>query len=564
MNYFHKKKIPDGISIKNVFIFFNGRRVLLGFCVLLVLLLVAYPILLLVIKSLPLSNYTQQLGSSQTLISIRNTLYIAMGATLLALLIGVPLAFLITRTDLYLRPVINTGIFLIFLTPGYIGTIAWIQLLGRNGYFSRWLQTSFGLLRSPVNIYSLEGVIIIMGLYFMPLIYMTARDALQNCNPKLEEAAIICGATPLRAILTVTMPLAKPGILAGAILVFIHGLSGFGIPAALAMPTGNMVLTTQIYAALGHYDIRKACSIAVFLALLLIIIVFLHNSQLKHSRHSVTGEQNIQRFNLGLGKWRVPLSMLVFIFVALVSLLPLLTILATSFLKAWGLPFRLENLTAGNYLSIFSIGLGARALRNSLFYALTAASLASLLGFCIAYISVRCQFRGRELIDFLGTLPSIIPGPVLAAAMIFAWMQPPLKLYNTPWIILAAYITAFLPYSVRNISGALKSMQSGLEEMGWVCGGSWLTALREIVIPLVKNSIWTGWTLVFLMAFREIPLSTMLYTQGTETVGVLLFQLKTEAGGLEVTSAVSVIVIIVTLTGRMLIGKLSEKKVNFF
>jgi iron(III) transport system permease protein len=523
------------------------------------MLLVAYPMALLVLKSLPLSNYVAQLGALQTLLALRNTLYVAVGATALAVVLGVTLAFLMTRTDMPLKRLVNAGIYLVFLTPGYIGTVAWIQLLGRSGYVTRWLRTHLGLLRSPMDIYTLEGVIVVMGLYLMPLTYMATSNALRNADPTLEEMAIASGATPRQAVCTVTLPLALPGVLSAALLVFIHGVSGFGIPAALAMPTGHMVLTTQIYAALGHYDVRMACTIAVLLVVMLIAAMALHNALLRRKRYAVTASPDLERHTLRLGLWGHPVAIVVLLLLAFAAMIPLVTILATSLLKAWGLNVRLGNLTLGNYVSIFSVGLGARALRNSFLYALAGATCVTLLGFVIAYISTRVRTSGSKVLDFLATLPSAIPGPVLAAALTFAWMMPPMKLYNTPWIILVAYITAFLPYAVRNIAGGLKAANPQLEEMGWMCGGSWLAVLRDVVVPNASGSIWTGWTLVFLMAFREIPLSTMLYREGTETVGVLLFLLKTESGGLEVTSAVSVVVMILTVVGQLAIKQIAHR-----
>jgi iron(III) transport system permease protein len=198
-------------------------------------------------------------------------------------------------------------------------------------------------------------------------------------------------------------------------------------------------------------------------------------------------------------------------------------------------------------------------MRNSFLFALAGATCATLLGFLIAYITTPVQIRGHKIVDFFATLPSAIPGPVLAVAMIFAWMLPPFRLYNTPWIILVAYVVAFLPYVVRSVSGGLKAAEPQLEEMGWMCGGSWFAVLRNIVVPNVQGTIWTGWLLVFLMAFREIPLSTMLYREGTETVGVLLFHLKTEAGGLEVTSAVALVVMGLTTVGQLLIRRATHR-----
>jgi iron(III) transport system permease protein len=528
------------------------------------ILLVAYPMVLLVVKSLPLSNYVEQLGTSQTLIAIRNSFYIAVGATALAAVSGVTLAFLVVRTDLPFKKLISAAVYLVFLTPGYIGTVGWIQLLGRSGYLTRWLRTHLDLLRPPVNIYSLESVIVVMGLYFMPLIYMATSNALANADPSLEEAAIASGATPRQAVFTVTLPLAFPAVLSNALLVFVHGLSGFGIPAALAMPTGNMVLTTQIYAALGHYDVRKACATSVLLAVMLIAIMAAYNRLLRRNRVAVTASPDLHRHLLPLGAWKSAASAVVILFLGFVSLVPLITLLVTSLLKVYGLEATWGNLTVGNYVSIFSVGLGVRAMRNSFLFALAGATCATLLGFVIAYTTNRVQIRGRKVLDFLATLPSAIPGPVLAVAMIFAWMLPPFRLYNTPWIILVAYVAAFLPYAVRNISAGLKAANPQLEEMGWMSGGSWLTVLRDIVVPSARDSIWTGWLLVFLMAFREIPLSTMLYRDGTETVGVLLFLLKTESGGLEVVSAVAVVVMVLTTAGQLVIrratngGRLAE------
>nr|MBC8249464.1 iron ABC transporter permease [Anaerolineales bacterium] len=326
--------------------------------------------------------------------------------------------------------------------------------------------------------------------------------------------------------------------------------------AAIAMPTGHFVLTTRIYAALGHYDVRMACAMSVALVLLTAISLFVHNALLRGKRYTVTTSESRRRRFISLGRWWFPIAAALLLFFAATTLLPLATIFLTSFLKAWGLAPTPENLTLGNYAKVVTEDLASRALRNSLVFASTGATLATLLGLIAAYISVRTRMVGRKVIDFLATMPSAIPGPVLAAAMIFAWMNPPVSLYNTPWIIIVAYVTAFLPYAVRNVAGVLEGMDPTLEEMGWVSGASWARTMRNITVPLIGRGLWAGWILVFLMAFREIALSTMLYTQGTETVGAVLFMLKSETGGLEVVSAVSVVVMVITIAGQLLVEKL--------
>jgi len=523
---------------------FDTRRIILVVTTALLLALVAYPASLLFLKSLPVDNYIEQASHPLTRRALFNTLYVAVAITILTTSVGVVMALLLTRTDLPLKRVLRGLVYLTFITPAYLGAIAWIQLLGRSGYLNTLLRDAFNLETLPIDLYTLEGVIAIMSIYAYPLVFMATANALNVTDPSLEEAAVTSGASPRRVLFTVTLPLARPGILSGAVLAFIQGIACFGVAAAIAMPTGHYVLTTRIYAALGHYDVRMACAMSVALVLLTAVSLFAHNSLLGGKSYTVTTSESRRCRLVSLGRC------------------PLATIFLTSFLKAWGLAPTPENLTLGNYAKVVTEDLASRALRNSLFFAFTGATLATLLGLIVAYISVRTRMVGRKGIDFLATMPSAIPGPVLAAAMIFAWMSPPVSLYNTPWIIIVAYVTAFLPYAVRNVAGALEGMDPALEEVGWMSGASWARTMRNITVPLIGRGLWAGWVLAFLMAFREIPISTMLYTQGTETVGVVLFMLKSETGGLEVVSAVSVVVMVITTAGQLLVEKLGMRRLG--
>ena len=539
---------------------FDARGVVLAAAVALLLALVAYPASLLLLKGLPWSNYLNLAGDPLARRALLNTLYVGGAVTLLATLLGVVTAFLLTRTDLPLKSVLWALVFLTFITPAYISAIAWIQLLGRAGYVTTLLMEAFGLSTPPVRLYSLEGLIAVMGVHLYPLVFLATSNALSLTDPSLEEAAATSGATRLRVLATVTLPLALPAILSAAVLVFVQAASCFGVAAITALPTGHYVLTTRIYTALGHYDVRMACALSLVLMLLAGASLAVHNALLRGRRYTVATSESRRPGLIGLGRWRFPVAAALLLFLMATTVLPLATIILTSFLKAWGLPPVPGNLTLGNYVKVVSEGLTVRAMRNSLAFAAGGATVAALIGLIVSYISVRTRMLGRKALDFLATIPLAIPGPVLATAMILAWMNPPLRLYNTPWIILVAYVAAFTPYAVRNVSGVLKGMDPGLEEMGWMSGASWARTMWDITVPLIGRGLWAGWILVFLMAFREIPISTMLYTQGTETVGVLLFTLKSEAGGLEVVSAVAVIVVGITIIGQFLVGKFGMRR----
>jgi len=298
----------------------------------------------------------------------------------------------------------------------------------------------------------------------------------------------------------------------------------------------------------------------VVLVLLAGASIAVHNTLLRGRRYTIATAESRKPGLIGLGRWRLPIAAVLLLLLIATTVLPLATIVLTSFLKAWGLPPALGNLTLGNYVKMASEGLTARAMRNSLAFAAGGATVAALIGLVVSYISVRTRMPGRKALDLLATMPLAIPGPVLATAMILAWMNPPLRLYNTPWIILVAYVAAFTPYAVRNVSSVIKGMDPALEEMGWMSGASWARTMRDITVPLIGRGLWAGWILVFLMAFREIPISTMLYTQGTETVGVLLFTLKSDVGGMEVVSAVAVTVVAITLIGQLLVEKLGMRR----
>ena len=539
---------------------FDAREVVLAAALALLLVLVAYPASLVLLKALPWSNYLDLAADPLARRALLNTLYVGGAVTLLATLLGVATAFLLTRTDLPLKGVLRALIFLAFITPAYIGAVAWIQLLGRSGYVTTLLVDAFDLSAPPIRLYSLEGLIAIMAIHLYPLVFLAASNALSITDPSLEEAAASSGATKLKVLTTITLPLILPSILSGAALVFIQAIACFGVAAVIALPTGHYVLTTRIYTALGHYDVRMACALSVVLVLLAGASIAVHNTLLRGRRYTIATAESRKPGLIKLGRWRLPIAAVLLLFLIATTVLPLATIVLTSFLKAWGLRPALGNLTLGNYAKMASEGLTARAMRNSLAFAAGGATVAALIGLVVSYISVRTRMPGRKALDLLATMPLAIPGPVLATAMILAWMNPPLRLYNTPWIILVAYVAAFTPYAVRNVSGVIKGMDPALEEMGWMSGASWARTMRDITVPLIGRGLWAGWILVFLMAFREIPVSTMLYTQGTETVGVLLFTLKSDVGGMEVVSAVAVTVVAITLIGQLLVEKLGMRR----
>jgi iron(III) transport system permease protein len=539
------------------------QAIVMAIVIAVLLITVVYPLFLLFLHTFdihgefPLAKYHEAFANPQNAIALGNSLYTSAVVTLLAVWLGTGMAWLIARSDLPFKRYFRGLIFLTFITPPYIGTIGWIQLLGRAGYLNAALMRCFHLSSPPIEIYSLEGIIAVMAIYLYPLVFWAATNALTRTDPSLEDAAAASGGTRWKVFTTITLPLALPSILSAGLLVFIHTISCFSVAAALGLPTRHYVLATRIYAALSHYDVQMACILSIILGVCAGVAFLLHKAFTKRGRYITTTSGSKRPKSIRLGRWRLPVTIGLLSFTLFTSVLPLLTLLSTSLLKVWGLPLTAKNMTFGNYLMIFQDPLIGSALRNSLTFAVLAAGAAVLLSFLTAYISTRTKLTGRGLLDLLVTFPLAIPGPVLATMMILSWMKPPLVLYNTPWIIIVAYIVAFTPFAMRNLSGSFRSLDPALEEAAWLSGASWLRGLKDVLLPLLKPGILTSFILVFLMGIREIPISLMLHTQGTETVGVVLFSFR-ETIGVEAVSALAVIVILITLAGHLIVGRLSK------
>jgi len=548
---------------------FELKVIMLIAVIVLLLILVAYPLALVLLKSFSTGeifswdNYFKIFTSKLNYIALLNTLYVGLAVTFMATLIGVTTAWLVTRTDIVGKSIIQNLIVLTFITPAYISAIAWIQLLGRSGYINNFFMDFFSIKAPLIKLYSLEGIIFIMGIHLYPLVFLATSNVLYATDPSLEDAATLSGSRGFKMLTTITLPLALPSILSAAILVFIQTISCFGVAAVIGLPAGKYLLTTRVYAALSHYDVRIACAVSVILVIFAGIALFVYRMLLRRKRYIVTTSGTQLPTSIKLGKWKIPITLILFVFLSITVLLPLASIFLSSFLKTWGIPLRLKNLSLKNYETVlFKETVTARAFRNSIVFAAVAATAAIFIGFISSYFFIRTRIAGRRILDFLVTLPLAIPGPVLATAMILSFINPPLLLYNTPWIIIIAYIVAFTPYAVRNVSGALQRIDPALEEIGWISGSSWVRTIKDIMFPLIKSGVFIGWILVFLMAIREIPLSTMLYTQGTETIGTLLFSLGFETGGLEVVSAIAVIVMGVTIIGYLIVEPLGKTKIG--
>jgi iron(III) transport system permease protein len=490
---------------------------------------------------------------------IANTALLGLGATIGAVLVGGGLAVALVRIATPGRRVLEQLVILpLYLTP-LLTAIAWSWLgTPRAGLINLATRRLLGISGTLVDLQGAGGVIFVAALSAVPVPFLLISAALRAMDPALEESARVHGASPTRAMLTVTLRLILPAAAASGLLVLVQAMSLFSVPAVLGLPGGFATAGTEIYRLLNTYPARLAQAAAWGLLLLLVTgaLVWLQSRLLRgRSFTTITGKAFRPRA-LQIGPARYLLAALAWAYVAAAVLLPVATI-------AWAALVNFLTvdpaLIAFDFRHIryilFDYPKTWLALRNSLLLAALAATLCCALGLATAWVTVRSRSRLRPLLDQAAMLPLAIPSMVLALGLLWAYAGLKwLPIYATIWILLLAYITHFLPFAVRAASGGLRQLHPELEEAASVFGAGWALRLRGIVAPLLLPTLTGAWTLIFVLALQEVSASILLYTSNTTVLSVAVFDLW-EAGNISGLAALSLLQLLVTASCLLLLRR---------
>ena len=536
-------------------------------CALLVIFIIGYPLLAIIRSSfaadaLDFSAYSRVFTSFKTYKALLNTLVVAFGVLLLSGLMGGGLAFLVENTDFRYKKAVRFLVFLEFCVPSYIISVSWVQITARGGYFHRFLKLFNPSVSYTFSPYSFLAVIIVLSIHLYPLVFFGVSNALRKRHGVLENAARLAGGTPLKVFKSISLPLVMPSLLSVGLLVFSRTMANFGVAAQLALPFGGEVLTTRIYKAISELDLQ---SLSVLSILLIAISYSLYavSQRWIHKRAFYTDASApaaiSQRMNLGRKAWIANVSVIVFFTVVLI--IPLITLVLSSLMKRWGLAITAENMTLHNYTTVlFENAMMKRAFLNSLLYGGVSAGAAVCIAMIIVYFHRFSQTKRTGFLLSVASLPLSVPNIILAVGAIFAWINPPLKLYGTKWIIMLTYMVLFIPICIKQLLGLAQSVSPSVDQSARTLGISVSRRIIRLFLPQVFRGATAGFIISFLIAFREIPISLLLYSKGNETAGVLLFTIQSNSYGLEMTSTIAVIVIFISITGNILVSKLSEKR----
>jgi iron(III) transport system permease protein len=494
-----------------------------------------------------------------------NTLLVSSGSTIVATFFGVSLAWINARTNCPGRDRLEPYNLIPFFLSPFVGAIAWHNLASpRTGLLNNWARDYLGVDGALLNVDNLWGVIWVTGIFFAPLVYLFVVGSLRRMDPSLEDSARTTGAGLFRTTMTVTLPLVMPGILSGAIIVFVTSAGEFGVPFKLSAPYGWQTLTTQIFSKAVGDDANYYLGATMSLSLGAITAFFIYIQQryiAPRSFTTVTGKgfrPNV--LDLGGWKWVAFGYNIAFILVAVA--LPIFCLLVVSLHPVWEGHIIPADLTLRNYeKTLFfwrqdSIQAATNGIINSFILAFTGATIAMILSLVVSHMIHRTKGFGSRLLDFLCVVPIGFPGIVLAMGVLVTYIQTPI--YATLWIILLGYITRFFPYGQRNISSVMLAISEELDQSSRMAGASWFTTLRRITIPLLKPGIFAGWVLLFIIFLRELSISIILYTSGTETLSVGVYYLanfENEALTSSLSITQTVILLVCILVFRRVAGR---------
>src|SRR6476659_3162350 len=546
-----------------------SKPVLIAFAVIL-FFLIAMPLSWLVLYAFStksgaftLDNFYRLLSDAAFLDPLLTTFALATLSAIICCIVAAPMGWLVARTDMPFRRTVRLLVTASFVTPPFLGAIAWELLAAPNsGLINQaWRGlTGAEMDQHLLNIYSFPGLIFVISCYTFPYVFVLVANALDRTPGELEDASAILGGRTWDTARRITVPLVLPAILAGALVAFLQAMTLFGSPAILALPAGFHTMTTKIW-SLFQYPPKPELAAAASLPLLILTVMLLRAEHMILGRlsYAVLGGKNSAPRLIQLGglRWVA----LAFCFIVLLNpvFLPYGALLNATFSKVASQFVSFSNFTFHNiYFVFFELSATKLALYNTFVLGIATATIGTVIAVVIASLTTREAVTGHKALGFLATAPVAIPGIVLGVGLFLSYTRPPFVLYGTLWILLLAFLTLAMPAAYQQMQSAFKAIHPELEDASRILGATRLRALWQITAPLLRTSVIATWCFVFVGTIRELSAAVMLFTSETKVISVLIFDLN-ESGDLAAISVLGLSMLIVTsaivaLANRLRLG----------
>lgn len=462
-----------------------------------------------------------------------NTLVFVLFSALFSTVLALFLAYLNNRTNIPGKFMFKVISVVPMMIPHVLFAVSWALLLNpSNGILNLFLMNIFKLENAPFDIYTIRGMIMVEGLLDLPIAYLIIAPAMASFDISLEESSRVFGAGNMKTLFRITLPVLRPAIMASFILCVVRSLASFAVPSVLGMPGRTYVLATYIYRTVTTgfiADYGKAAAVGMSILVISISLIYVYRYMTRSSEKYVTvSSRGFKPVVIQLKKAKIPLFIVLLLFSFILIVLPILVLLYTSFVPYSMVPSMkaFSSMNLDHWRNVINDPTSLTSLKNSLFLCIVGASLGTLLSVFISYVIVKIKTKASGILESLSFLSFSFPGIVIGIGFMWFFVRTPL--YATIWALLIGYIATYLPYGIRPMTSAFIQIHSHLEESSTVCGASFLTTIRRIVIPLLIPGIVSGWILMATMFFRELSLSVVLSRPGTETMAVQILKFSND------------------------------------
>lgn len=496
-------------------------------------LLVMYPVVFLVAESfntgdwgvfppeeVGLANYLNMIHDAKVL---WNTAFVAGISTVMAVVIGIVLAWILTRTQIPGRDRLERLMELPYYMTPLVGALAWGVLAAPKTGLLNQLGRVFGAPGDILDIYSPWGIAWVMALFEGTVAFVMISAAMKSMDPSMEESARVLGAGKFKVAMTITLPMILPGILSATVFVFAEMLSAFAAAFVLGIPARFVVVTTAIWQSTTAYppEYGRAAAMGMCLFVVLAAAIALSRLILRGGSYAtITGKAFRPRpLRLGARAW--PMVLACWAYLTLAVFLPMGALVLTSFQRFATVIIGDMQFTLDNYVTVFRVGIIGTALKNSIILGLIVATIGALLVGVLVWVIYRSRVIGRGLVEYVVMFPQAVPRLVFGLGLLWAWLvlNEIIPIYGTLWILGIAYLTVLLPLGVRTLAGVVLQIDKSLEECARVCGASWAYQMRTVTLPLMRPGIVAAWLLIFISSVRELGASIFLMGPHSKVIG---------------------------------------------
>ncbi|WP_436925054.1 ABC transporter permease [Halosimplex amylolyticum] len=480
---------------------------------------------------------------------VTNSLFVAGGTTLVSMCVGLGFAWLLVRTNVPTKDAMELVLISPYAVPGYIYAIMYITTYGPDhGLVTTTLVGALGLEAPPFDIFSPTGIVVVAGVDAVTSVYLLTAPALQNMDASLEEVARIHGANIRQTVRSVTFPVILPAILTALIIRFLLGLGEFSVVAILGAREQYEVYATAIWKAVrlrAPPEYGQAAALSISLLVLAAVLVWYHRkvTSRKEDYMTVTG-QGYQPNTWDLGKWRWPIAGALWAFMFVVWVLPVAVMVLVSVHSVWFGHFDASSITLAHYAEALANPRLRDAFVNSVLVSLAGATIGTVLVVGLSYYTERTTYPFRGVVDFLSLSSVAIPGVITGVSVLFTalWVgkvHPLVDLYGTLWIVVIGCVIAYIPMSSRLAIGNIVQIHTELEESARIAGATWVQQMREVFLPLFRNTSAIIWFYLLIHIFQLITIPLMVYSSDTMVIPVTVFNVYMNTANVELVSAIS-------------------------